>query len=117
MEGKHEPQHLPIPLTPESIAEGSLSLGREFLYILIDLSNWLFLCPLSNQSAYGPSVLSPLTAVNSIRGEFFVITVSPSILPFSSGPPILCCAATVQSALSSFSGGIALYVGTDSVCQ
>lgn len=76
-------------------------------------SNTVFLWPRADKSARGPSVLSLSTTVVSIRGGFPITTVSPpTILYVVSFYPSLCRAV---KALSSFSGGIILYVSIDLV--
>lgn len=64
-----------------------------------------------------PTVISLPVVGCSIGGGVPVVTVSPSLLPFSLWSLYQCCAEAVKvlPALSS-SEGIALYVGVNSVC-
>lgn len=74
-------------------------------------------CPRMGESVSSPSVISLTTAGCHIGDGVSIITVSPSLLPFSLWSLYQCCAEAVKvlPALSS-SEGIALYVGVNSVC-
>lgn len=65
----------------------------------------------------GPSVISLHIAGSSIRAGVPIITISLFLLPFLCGFSVFCCVHAVQSAISPSSGGVALYVGVDSLCQ
>lgn len=51
----------------------------------------------------------------SLRWAGIPVVILSLSLPSLCGPSIICCAEAIQSALSSSSGGIALYVGIDLV--
>lgn len=90
-----------MPQTSEYAPASWWSPRYRYIYIYIDI--WY------------PDIL--YTVGHCIRSRVPIITSSLSLLPFSVWSLFCLFSKPVQLALSSFSGGIALYVDIDSLCQ
>lgn len=71
---------------------------------------FVFVCPRAGKSSQGSSVIALPTAGQRVEGG--VLTVRCVLLSYhlQPGPSVICCAETVQSALSFSSGGTAVYI-------
>lgn len=89
----------------------SISKWISFIYSLSALK---LLCPGQVSLCIGPSSVSFSTVGHLVKSGVPVVSIF--LLLFPIGPFIICCIEAVQSALSSSSGGMSPYIGTELVC-